>query len=166
MGSAFRSMTFYILCNLWDAVCCYCCMRVTHTSIFKDARIKIRKIMIFCSKPRCIVYLYIYFRNVRSPSLDPSVRPSVPGSAAKRTCQNLPGACDTSLEPSRQKKLIREKKSRFARAARPQRAKTCYAHYIGSLYLKKWVHQHGYRKGAEQREATMRCRHMINGMKL
>ena len=33
----------------------------------------------------------------------------IPGSAAKRTCQNLPGACDTSLKPSRQKKSFHEK---------------------------------------------------------
>ena len=48
----------------------------------------------------------------------------------KHTSRTLPWAYDTSLEPSHQKKLIREKKSRFARAARPQRAKTCSAHYI------------------------------------
>ena len=60
---------------------------------------------------------------------------SVDPSAAKRTCQNLPGACDTSLEPSRQKKLNHEKKSRFACSARPQRAKTCYAHYISYLKM-------------------------------
>ena len=35
---------------------------------------------------------------------------SLPGSAAKHTCQNLPGVCDTSLKPSWQKKLIHEKK--------------------------------------------------------
>ena len=38
------------------------------------------------------------------------IRPSVPGSAAKCTCQNLPGACNTSLELSQQKKLMHEKK--------------------------------------------------------
>ena len=59
--------------------------------------------------------------------------PCLPGCGIKHTSRTLPGACDTSLEPSHQKKLIREKKSRFARAARPQRAKTCYAHFIGSL---------------------------------
>ena len=57
----------------------------------------------------------------------------IPGSSAKPTSRTRPGACDTSLEPSRKKKLIHEKKSRFARPARPQRAKTCYAHYISSL---------------------------------
>ena len=46
-------------------------------------------------------------------------------------------ACGTSLEPSQQKKLMREKKSRFARAARPQRAKMRSAHYIS--YLKVTV---------------------------
>ena len=53
----------------------------------------------------------------------------------KHTSRTLPGACDTSLEPSHQKKLIREKKSRFARAARPQRAKTCSAHYISHFKM-------------------------------
>ena len=40
-------------------------------------------------------------------------------------------ACDTSLESSRQMKLIREKKFRFARTACPPRAKMCPNHYIG-----------------------------------
>ena len=46
-------------------------------------------------------------------------------------------ACDSSLEPSRQKKNIGGKNFRFARAARPQRAKMCSAHYI--RYLKMTV---------------------------
>ena len=60
---------------------------------------------------------------------------SLSGSSAKPTSRTRPGACDTSLEPSWQNKLIHEKKSRFARAARPQRAKTCYAYYIGSIKM-------------------------------
>ena len=44
-------------------------------------------------------------------SLDPS--------AAKRTCQNLPGACDTSLESSQQKKLMHEKKNPASRVRAP-----------------------------------------------
>ena len=38
----------------------------------------------------------LYPRNVCPPCLDPSVPGSLPGSAAKCTCQNLPGECDTS----------------------------------------------------------------------
>ena len=34
----------------------------------------------------------------------------IPGSSAKPTSRTRPGACDTSLEPSRKKKLIHEKK--------------------------------------------------------
>ena len=53
------------------------------------------------------ISIYIYIRNVRSACLDPS--------GTKPTSRTRPGACDTSLEPSRQKKLIHEKKkSRFA----------------------------------------------------
>ena len=48
----------------------------------------------------------------------------------KHTSRPLWGVCDTSLEPSWQKKLIHGKKSHFARTARPQRAKTCSAYYI------------------------------------
>ena len=51
-----------------------------------------------------------------------SVRPS----AAKRTCRPRPWACDTSLEPSRQNKLIHEKKpaSRARRARSAQKLVT------------------------------------------
>ena len=75
-------------------------------------------------------YLYIYFRNVYSPCLSVCLSGCLGGCGIKHTSRTLPGACDTSLEPSRQKKLIHEKKSRFARATRPQRAKTRSAHYI------------------------------------
>ena len=40
--------------------------------------------------------------------------------------RELMRACDNSLEPSRQKKLIREKISRFARTVRPPAAKMCF----------------------------------------
>ena len=68
-------------------------------------------------------FIYIYI-------LVMSLRVWIPAWWAKHTSRTPPWACDTSLEASRQKKSIREKKSRFARAARPQRAKTRSAHYI------------------------------------
>ena len=51
----------------------------------------------------------------------------------KRTYDFRLRACDSSLESSWQMILIREKKSRFARPARLQRAKMCSAHYISHL---------------------------------
>ena len=48
--------------------------------------------------------------SVQPVWIRPSVRPSVPGSGTKPTSRTRPGACDTSLEPSRQKKSIHEKK--------------------------------------------------------
>ena len=57
----------------------------------------------------------------------------IPGSGTKPTSRTRPGVCDTSLEPSRQKKSIHEKKIPLHAPARPWRAKTCYAHYISYL---------------------------------
>ena len=53
------------------------------------------------------------------PCLDPS--------AAKHTSRTRPGACDTSLEPSWQKKLIHEKKIPLRVRLRPRCAKTLYS---------------------------------------
>ena len=58
---------------------------------------------------------------------------SLPACGIKHTSGTRPGACDTSLEPSRQKKSIHEKKIPLRAPARPWRAKTCYAHYISYL---------------------------------
>ena len=57
----------------------------------------------------------------------------LPVSGIKHTSGTRPGACDTSLEPSWQKKSIHEKKIPLRARARPPRAKTCYAHYISYL---------------------------------
>ena len=80
-----------------------------------------------------LLYRYIYFRNVYSPCLSGCLGVCLSACGIKHTSRTLPEACDTSLEPSRQNKLIREKKSRFARTARPHGAKTCTAHYISHL---------------------------------
>ena len=68
------------------------------------------------------IYIYIFVMSL--------LRACLGVCGIKHTSRTLPWAYDTSLEPSHQKKLIREKKSRFARAALPQRAKTRSAHYI------------------------------------
>ena len=86
--------------------------------IFRRLWIALRGKLIWKSKK------YIYISNIVIWHLPVWI----PGSGWKPTSRPLPGAYNTSLEPSRQKKLIHEKKSCFTRAACPQRAKTRSAH--------------------------------------
>ena len=80
-------------------------------------------------------FIYIYIRVM---SVLPVWIPAcLPASGTKPTSRPRPWACDTSLEPSRQTKLIHEKIPRFARTVRPPGAKTCSVHYIS--YLKTTV---------------------------
>ena len=51
----------------------------------------------------------------------------------KRTSRPRPGACDTSLEPSWQKKSIHEKKIPLRARVRPQCTETCSFYYISHL---------------------------------
>ena len=50
------------------------------------------------------IYIYIFVMSI------------LPVCGIKHTSRILPGACDTSLEPSRQKKLIQENKNPASRA--------------------------------------------------
>ena len=57
----------------------------------------------------------------------------LPGSGTKPTSQTRPGVCNTSLEPSRQKNLIHEKKIPLRAHQAPAVRKKCYTHYISCL---------------------------------
>ena len=73
------------------------------------------------------LYLYIYFSNVPSTGLDGSL-------VCKTHFPNPPMGVQYLVGTVWAKKIDPvKKKSRFARTARPQRAKTCSAHYISHL---------------------------------
>ena len=88
---------------------CVTFIRCPNTSNTFDLNLFIRMFLIPYN-PR--LYLYYVSKTVRIYIyiFVMSVQPVwIPGSSAKPTSRTRPGACDTSLEPSRQKKSIDEK---------------------------------------------------------